>query len=457
MNLSPHIGWWRPTASSGGRGWGGTLAFSGPGSAGSAVAFSALVAFTVILLMAPQFIFPVLATLRIALLAAAVAVMAHVFHRFTRHQPVMKFTREMRIAAILAAWAVVTVPLSYWPGGSVSFLLDLYFKTLVVFWLLCNLVTTLARLKLIAWALTLMSVPLAVTGIRNFLGGVFMQEAAGHGTTRIAGYEAPLTGNPNDLALMLNMILPLGIGLLLGTRKPAVRTLLLAVIGLAAIAVITTFSRAGFLFLAMTFGAYLRALLKRGERSWACGMCVLALAAAPFFPPSYIERLSTIAEIESDPTGSAQNRWADSIAAVRYTLRNPLIGAGVGMNTLAMNEARGNAWVEVHNVYLEHAVELGLPGLILFVMLLKGCLSGIGAVQRQSAQRPELMELFCLAEGIRISLLGFVVAAFFHPVAYHFYFYYFAGLAVAAKAVLEMEERGLTLGAASSAPARRVL
>jgi hypothetical protein len=51
-----------------------------------------------------------------------------------------------------------------------------------------------------------------------------------------------------------------------------------------------------------------------------------------------------------------------------------------------------------------------------------------------------------LAEAIRITLLAFVVAACFHPVAYHFFFFYFGALAVATGAVYEAEIRGATGG-----------
>ena len=39
--------------------------------------------------------------------------------------------------------------------------------------------------------------------------------------------------------------------------------------------------------------------------------------------------------------------------------------------------------------------------------------------------------LAILAQGVRISLVAFAVAAFFHPIAYQFYFFCLAGLAVA--------------------------
>ena len=39
------------------------------------------------------------------------------------------------------------------------------------------------------------------------------------------------------------------------------------------------------------------------------------------------------------------------------------------------------------------------------------------------------------APGVRIALCGYAVAALFHPTAYHFYFYYLAGLAVAVRRI----------------------
>jgi hypothetical protein len=61
-------------------------------------------------------------------------------------------------------------------------------------------------------------------------------------------------------------------------------------------------------------------------------------------------------------------------------------------------------------------------------------------VQRDSREISAFRDLFYLAEGIQLSLLAFAVAAFFHPVGYHVYFYYLAGLAVALKNVWATHE-----------------
>jgi len=80
-------------------------------------------------------------------------------------------------------------------------------------------------------------------------------------------------------------------------------------------------------------------------------------------------------------------------------------------------------------------MDLGVPGVLAYIALLLSCLKSTVQVQRRTAGAPDMKDLFHLAEGIQISLLGFMLAAMFHPVAYHPYFYYIAALALAAQAV----------------------
>ncbi|MBI4638177.1 MAG: O-antigen ligase family protein [Candidatus Rokubacteria bacterium] len=426
--------WWRASMH-GGSGAVLTAAPEGSAARGGAVAFSALMAFVVISLIAPQTFVPALASVRPALLTAVVAIVTLLASRLVERRPLVASTRETRVAAALAGWAIATAPFSAWPGGSVTFLLDTYFKTLAVFWLLGIVIDTRARLRLVAWTLSLTAIPLAVTGVRNYLAGTFVPDGGHVGVKRILGYDAPLTENPNDLALMLNLILPLTVALLFIQRRRSLRLLLAGAVLVDVLAVIVTLSRAGFLTLATAVVLYCWRLGQRAERGWAVVAMILTLAAIPFLPSGYLDRLGTVASIDSDPTGSAQARWTDTVAAATFVLAHPIVGAGVGMNVLALNAERGPSWKAVHNVYLELAVELGLPGLSLFLLLLLGAIRRVGLVRRRAAGDPGARDLFHLAEGLQVSLVAFAVAALFHPVAYHFYFYELAGLAVAMQAV----------------------
>ena len=402
---------------------------------GNTVAFRALVAFTAILVLSPQAWFPILGPMRIAFLAAGLAIGAHLFDRIVRREATPVFNREIGVAIALVTWAVLTVPLSYWVGGSIEILTDQYLKAVVFFWLVGTLATTAHRMRTLAWTLVLCSIPLALTGIKNYFAGELLSTSV-PGLKRIYGYMggSGLAANPNDLALMLNLIIPIAAALALDSRRFGARAVAASAALVSIAAVVLTFSRAGFLTLATT-GVMLFVVLIRRKSPGAAGLLLLVALAAPvMMPAGYTDRLSTITNIESDRTGSAQGRWQDFIVAAEVVIMNPVIGVGIGNDMIALNQQRGeDTWRSVHNAYLQYAVDLGLPGLFLFAWLHVLCFKTARAVERRAAKEPALQHLAYLAAGIQISLAAFFVAAMFHPIAYQFYFFTIAGLAVALK------------------------
>lgn len=433
--------WWRPTASTPSD----RTRMAADPAGDSAVPFAALLVFTFVLFVSPQTFVPILARLRMALLAGGIATATYLWDRFRRGQSLAPATREMWLAGALLGWTLVTLPLSEWPGGSLQVLVDIFLKALIVFWLLSVTVTTLQRLRTVAWGMSLMAAPLAITFLRRF--------SADPTTGRVFGYEAGLTWNPNDLALTLNLILPLTVALFLLSQRSVIRTLLAGLIALDVGAIIVSFSRGGFLTLATVLLLYLRMFQTGRQWKWVIAASVVAVAAVPLLPSGYLERLGTIIDIHADQTGSAQARWGDTQAALAFVFSHPLAGAGLGMNILALNDIRGAHWLQVHNAYLEYAMDLGWIGLGLFLLLLTGCIRTAARIRDQCANLPELRDLSVLAGAIRIALIGFGVAALFHPVAYTFYFFYVAGLAVALASVHATETRRLA-PAAVPAPMR---
>jgi O-antigen ligase len=400
------------------------------------IPFAALIAFTCILFLSPQNSFPALKPLRIAFLAAGLAAASLLWERW-RDGKGVGFNREILICFALLAWAFMTIPLSFWPGGSVARLTDVYIKSVIVFWLLANVITTLRRLHLMRIGLILCSVLLAVTALKNFVSGAFIQDT--EVVARITGYDGALSANPNDLALVLNLLLPLSIALFLSAKSNLGRLLSVIVIVMNVLGVMVTFSRAGFLGLATIAAVYFLQMIRRrgADRAWAFMILFVAGLAVPFLPSNYVERLSTVTSVASDPTGSAQARWRDSLAAVRLVMEHPIIGAGIGMDIFALNQIRGEEWVQVHNVYLEYAVDLGVPGGTLFLLLLHGVHKGVRSSRKRLTHLPEHRELFLLVQALETSVVVFAICGFFHPVAYHFYFYYIGGLALGARAVTQ--------------------
>jgi probable O-glycosylation ligase (exosortase A-associated) len=404
---------------------------SGTATPDTDLAFKALVAFTAILLLAPQEWFPVLKSLRIALVAATVSFVAYMFDSAVQRRPVSTFSTEMGICLALVTWSILTIPLSYWPGGSVTELTEHFLKAVMFFWLIGTLVITKTRVLVFAWTLVLCSIPLAATGVQNFLAGEFVTSRRAE-VQRIAGYAGSgIASNPNDLALMLNLLIPITGALIIMTRKPLLKIVASLTMFLSVTTVVVSFSRAGFIALITIVVFGFIALVRRRLPGAAIAMLLIALAVPPMLPSGYLSRLNTITDIDTDRTGSAQGRWEDFGAAVDVVIKNPITGVGLGQDILALNEERGATWRSVHNVYLQYAVDLGLPGALLFISLLVASFRGAARVRLRAAREPHLRDLVVLAGGVQIALVAFAVESFFHPVAYQFYFFCIGGLAVA--------------------------
>jgi hypothetical protein len=420
--------WWRPER----------VARASAGPAGSRVAFNALVAFTAILLLTPQTLFPALKTLRIALLAGGLAIVAHVIDSTLWRRPILSASPEVVAVLTLLLWAVLTIPFSYWPGGSIALLSDQYVKAVVFFWLITALVTTRERLRTFGWALVLCEIPLAITALVHFQSGMYVTTPTA-AVQRIGGLSG-LTGNPNDLALTLNLLIPITGALLFTARGLVARAVAAAALLLSIPAVIVTLSRAGFLTLCAIGIVSLLCFVKRRAAAAAAALLVVTCGVVPLLPAGYSDRVSTITDIDADPTGSAQGRWRDYQLAARLVTQNPVIGVGLGQDILALDRVRARpTWRSVHNAYLEYAVDLGVPGVLLFIGLLVASFRSARRVELHAARAPGLGDLSIMASGVRIALVAFVVGAFFHPIAYQFYFFCVAGLAVALTRVCRSE------------------
>jgi O-antigen ligase len=393
---------------------------------GGGLPFWALMAYTVVIVLSPQLHFAWLEPLHIVALIGWLAIVSCAVSQLGRGRPVIEMSRELWLAVALFVWAFFTIPFSLHPGGSFTTLTEGYAKALVLLWLTGHVITTERRYRTVAIVLSLIAVPIAATAIGQYLSGDFDDGLV----PRIRGYESTLAGNPNDLAMTLNLILPFTVAIVRTDRRPAVKLALsLIVVGLI-VAVICTFSRGGFMTLVVIGLLYIRTYFKR-RRVLALILVIAMVLGVSIAPEGYLSRMETISSIDADITGSSQQRWEDMQAAVTSILQRPIIGAGIGSGILALNEVRGGRWLDVHNVYLVYAVDLGLPGLLLFLLLALGVLRKARLVRQRSAEMSDRIALYRLAEATEISLLAFMVAGMFTPGAYLAYFYYFAGLALA--------------------------
>jgi O-antigen ligase len=390
----------------------------------SPIAFNSLIFLTFIMFVAPQAYFTGLIPLRLALVSALLSMAAYAAATMSQRHLLTVWGPEVKLIVWLVVFAVISIPSSRWRGGSYEILFDTYMKAVIVFFLIANLLTSERRFHTLLWALTWYSAFNAVSGINAFRQGIFIPH-----TERIYGASTPLTMNPNDLALTLNLLIPF-IGYLFLSSKSGLQRIVAGAILLASVVcVIVTYSRGGAITLLAILLWYV--WTRSGPRRIGAliGVSLLIGVIILVGPAGYSDRIVSSTDFSMDKTGSADARWTMMKEGVRQTYEHPL-GVGLGMMAL-LNVEEGRGWMGVHNVYLEISTELGLIPGILFIVLLWKLIAGM----RRIRSLPTALggKLGLLAGATECSLVAFAVGAMFHPMAYNFYFYILAGIAVALK------------------------
>ncbi|PYT04177.1 MAG: hypothetical protein DMF60_16065 [Acidobacteria bacterium] len=387
---------------------------------GQPLAFAGLFLFTLLLYVRPNELFPdVFGTFPIMKIVAILTLIVYIGGKLGSSERLSIWPIEMSMLAIIVLLGIVLTPVSVSPAASVEMLSDTFFKVIVIFVLMINLLDTRERLRLILKVVVISGTGIAAGSIAKFAEGKFTAMHLGVGV-RIEGTVGGIFGNPNDLAMALNMLLPLAIVLAL-TSKPAGRLFYLVCALVLVIGVVVTFSRGGFLGL-MAAGGILLWKLGRHNRF---AMAIAALAAcgvlALSMPAGYSDRLFTIVNTEKDATGSAQERQGELKRVIEVASRHTIIGIGLNNYPVYSNHA-----IRAHNSFLEIAAELGLLGLIAYLILIFKPLKRLKEIERETsrAAQPRRRELHYLSVGVNAAIIGYMVCAVFSSAQYQWYLFY---------------------------------
>lgn len=101
------------------------------------------------------------------------------------------------------------------------------------------------------------------------------------------------------------------------------------------------------------------------------------------FPTSIFGRMVLSAIGGPEAVGSNNMRLTTARFALNYLLSHPVVGVGFGNYSYLVSGTTAATALTAHNTFLELGVELGLPGLILFVWLLIVAFSGSNFLIRQ--------------------------------------------------------------------------
>ncbi len=333
------------------------------------------------------------------LIAALTTLAGLLFSRERKRLP-----RGPEVALVLGLWAWFTVTavfaihpeLAWDKWQQVSKILLMTMVTMVLF-------RDASRLKWLVWTI---AASLGFYGVQSALGAL----ASGFQQ----GYAYPpdsFIADNNDMALALNMTLPLLWFLARDTKHRWVSFGLRAAFVLTILGIVTTYSRGGFVGLC----AVLIVLLMKAKRRGIAAVLLLATVtvAVAVMPDALTSRIGTIASYEEDE--SAQNRLRAWAVAIQVALDSPIVGGGFRVFEPDVWERYDpdipRAWT-AHSIYLQVVAEHGFVGLGIFLTLLGVSYLGARRVRVRAATLGEL-RLSDLASMVQASLVGYMVSGAF--------------------------------------------
>jgi O-antigen ligase len=189
-----------------------------------------------------------------------------------------------------------------------------------------------------------------------------------------------IIGNPNALGALLVLLIPLAVALVLSEDK-LIKKIVFSISALAMTGcLIFTGSRSSWIGLAVTLLIY---SLISGKKKLIIALAAVAILAY-IFVPSVQNRIYYMTTPEYITSSLRDGRFARWPKAIEMFMANIWYGVGFGRfggSVAALNKVRGSFYID--NYYIKIAVEMGLFGLISFILILYNALAwSIRAVRR---------------------------------------------------------------------------
>jgi putative inorganic carbon (hco3(-)) transporter len=268
-----------------------------------------------------------------------------------------------------------------------------------------------------------------VTGVEPLAGWIDADSSLA-GTTRIYSYIGS-PPNPNLLAGYLIPAVPLGVAGAVMFKAWSAKAIAGVCAGLAALCMLLTYSRSGFLalgaivFVLALFGV--QTLSRRLPGPWRfwlwpamIGVGVLALGLISIAAPAVVERFTSIFSSKGDSSSAHRvNVW---VASFQMFQDNPWWGIGPGDRTFKVVYPfyqRGSFdALGAYSIPLEIAVEMGVLGLSAFLWILWTTgVWGVNSWRNLMDKKPQtaLLVACCLTALAGLMVQGFVETVWYRP------------------------------------------
>jgi len=319
--------------------------------------------------------------------------------------------QEVILVSFLLLQLWLTVPFSpVWRGGAFNVTLD-FSKVLPLIFVIYAAVRSMKRLR---WILFVQSSSVAAVAITSIV-------VAKGSEGRLAGLSG-VYGNSNELALAIDLSLPLCLAFALTTRsfwkKLAWTIAMLAMV----YAVFLTASRGGAIALVVVALVCLWQLGVKSRRFYLLLLVPVAMIVILLYGGNSLRERFEQTTIDSEPnyhstsaSMSAQQRKELLFKSLKVTAQHPLFGVGPGNFAIV-----SGVWLATHNSYTQMSAEGGIPAFLLYVLILWRGIANVRDVSKYP-KTGKRIRLFSMALGA--SLAAYLVGSFFASVAYQVFPY----------------------------------
>lgn len=354
-------------------------------------------------------------------------------------------------AVVLGAFALVGFTSLLYaadPGRSLNALIE-FIKNGVLLFAVFMALRHPRSLRYTVWALVAAGIFMGTITVYQQLTGTFENIYWGFGQTEVKNIVGSVTdyrvagpvGAPNFYAMILVVLVPVALNRVWYEKKTSLRLLALWALVVCLLSIVFTFSRGGFLALAVVL-LWMWARHSFKLRQWILGLALLVLVWQ-FLPANYTERLSTTLDLLPGSEANARNevsfrgRTSEVMVAWLIFTDHPLLGVGLNnYKTFYQEYAQPLGWDNrreersAHNLYLETAAETGLVGLLTFGVILAVTFKGAYRAQKGFMRRGQYDEA-SMSWALAIGLAGYLIASIFLHGAYARYFWLLVGVLLA--------------------------
>lgn len=375
--------------------------------------------------------------------AMMIAVCTIVGYPFARDRKPFILTRETLLMLVLWGWFTLTTLFAMYPEAAWAKWQETS-KTLLMACLSITLFQDRRKFRI------LLLVIAGSIGFYGFKGGIFALLTGGQ--WMVLGPPGTFFEANTEVALVLNMSLPLTFYLAKEEERRWLRNLLRAAFALTIVAVPFTYSRGGVVGLAIVLSVL---FIRDRARLMLIPLALAGLVAFSMFAPQqFFDRLGTLRNYEED--ASANLRFMTWRMGYEIAKDRPIFGGGFQVfrfrstYDMYLPEYPSIAH-DAHSIYFNLLGEHGWFGLALFLGLVMSTLASLERLRRLGGRNAELVWASNYARMLQASLLAWLATGAFLSVAYFDLGYQLFFLTIILKGIVSEQT---ATSAAEQVPAR---